>query len=303
MDARYGTFLMAAMLAVACGTAKTAEQTTQSADDEKKALEQRVAQLERELAARPAEPAAPEVKPAEPRPEPVRSTVRARRAAPAAGARSGVPPAAKPSAAPPAEAPFPEGEPPARDAVDTDSRESESWSQTPPPILIPRGTSLSLTLETALSSAESREGDRVVARVEQAVADDGSVALPGGTFLEGRVTEVQPSGRVKGRARLAVAFDRIVVRGERYRVETTGISAEAADSQGRDAKILGGSAAAGAILGAITGGKKGAGKGILLGSAAGAGAVLLTKGEEIEIPSGSRWKVRTTSDREIQPLG
>ena len=57
-------------------------------------------------------------------------------------------------------------------------------------------------------------------------------------------------------------------------------------------KIVGGAAAAGAIIGAIKDGKEGFAKGALLGGAAGTGAVLVTRGRDIEIPAGSRWTVR-----------
>jgi len=159
-------------------------------------------------------------------------------------------------------------------------------------VTIPAGTQLTLVLETPLSSATSQAGDRVEARVERATSEDGRVLLPGGTVLKGRVLEAQSSGRVKGRARLAVAFDQIVVRGRTQRLDTTEIEATAADSHERDAAVIGGGAAAGAIVGAITGGGKGAKKGAIIGGVAGTGAVLATKGKEVELPAGSRWTVR-----------
>jgi hypothetical protein len=157
---------------------------------------------------------------------------------------------------------------------------------------IPAGTQLSLVLETPLSSATSNPGDRVEARVERAMSDDGRVLLPGGTVLKGRVVDARSSGRVKGRARLAVAFDQIVVRGRTQPLATTEIEATAADSHERDAAVVGGGAAAGAIIGAITGGGSGAKKGAIIGGVAGTGAVLATKGKEIDLPAGSRWTVR-----------
>jgi type IV secretory pathway VirB10-like protein len=159
-------------------------------------------------------------------------------------------------------------------------------------VSIPAGTQLSLVLETPLSSATSQPGDRVEARVERAMSDDGRVLLPGGTVLKGRVVEARSSGRVKGRARLTVAFDQIVVRGHTQRLDTTEIEATAADSHERDAAVVGGGAAAGAIIGAITGGGSGAKKGAIIGGVAGTGAVLATKGKEVELPAGSRWTVR-----------
>jgi hypothetical protein len=157
---------------------------------------------------------------------------------------------------------------------------------------IPAGTQLSLVLETPLSSEASHTGDRVEARVERATSEDGRVLLPGGTVLKGHVLDAQGSGRVSGKARVVVAFDQIVVRGRTQRLDTTQIEAVAGDSHGRDAAIIGGGTAAGAIIGGIAGGGKGAGKGAIIGGLAGAGAVLGTKGKEIELPAGSRWTVR-----------
>lgn len=160
-------------------------------------------------------------------------------------------------------------------------------------IVVPANTQLTLRLETPVSSRTSSAGDRVTARVERAVSDDGTVVLPGGTVLHGRVTEADSSGRVKGRARVAVSFDRIVVRGQSHPLEATVISAIAPDSHSRDAKVIGGGAVAGAIIGGLKGGKSGAAKGAVIGAGAGTGAVLVTKGQEVEMPAGSRWVVRT----------
>jgi hypothetical protein len=160
-------------------------------------------------------------------------------------------------------------------------------------IVVPANTQLTLRLETAVSSQTSSPGDRVTARVERAVSDDGTIVLPGGTVLHGRVTEAEPAGRVKGKARVAVAFDRIVVRGRSHPLEATVLSALGPDSHSRDAKVIGGSAVAGAIIGGLKGGKSGAAKGAVIGAGAGTGAVLVTKGQDVEMAAGSRWVVRT----------
>jgi type IV secretory pathway VirB10-like protein len=159
-------------------------------------------------------------------------------------------------------------------------------------LVLPAGTELQLVLENGLSSATSQVGDPVTARVSRATAPDGRVVLPGGTVLKGRVYRADAAGRVKGRARLAVDFDRIVVRGEEHRLDTTAIDVQGPDSHGRDAAIIGGSTVGGAIVGGILGGGKGAKKGAVIGAVGGTGAVLATKGHDVEIPSGSRWTVR-----------
>jgi hypothetical protein len=162
-------------------------------------------------------------------------------------------------------------------------------------MVIAEGTTLDIVLETPLSSKTSHAGDEVVARIQEATGPDGETALPGGSYLEGRVVSARESGRVKGKAQVDVTFDRIVVRGQRYPIETTVASYTADDSHKRDAAIVAGSAAAGALLGKITGGS--AGKGAVLGGAAGGGAVLATKGKEIEVPAGSPASVRVTRQR------
>ena len=262
---------MIAVVAAGCSAAKSSDQT------EKEALEQRVAELERRLA-EAEQPAGPVQAPAPPTvPAPTR-----RRAA-----------QVTPS---PARAFQVESDP--ETVVDRPAPVVERETPTPAPALvIAEGTTLDLVLENALSSRTSRAGDPVVGRIQQATAPDGSIALPGGSFLEGRVTSASESGRVKGKARVDVSFDRIVVRGRRYSIETTGLTFEAQDSHKRDAALVAGGAAAGAILGAITGGS--ATKGAVLGGASGGGAVLATKGKEIELPGGSSASVRVTQERVI----
>ncbi|HET6897106.1 MAG TPA: hypothetical protein VFK70_02120, partial [Vicinamibacteria bacterium] len=154
------------------------------------------------------------------------------------------------------------------------------------------GTELQLVLEGSLSSAISRVGDSVTARVARATAPDGRIVLPGGTVLKGRVSRADAAGRVQGKSRLSVDFDRIVVRGVEHRLVTTAIDVVGPDSHGRDAAIIGGSTVGGAIVGGILGGGSGAKKGAVVGVLGGTGAVLATRGKDVEIPAGSNWTVR-----------
>jgi len=159
-------------------------------------------------------------------------------------------------------------------------------------LTIPAGTELQLVLESTLSSASSQVGDPVTARVARATAPDGRVILPGGTVLKGKVYRADAAGRVKGKSRLSVDFDRIVVRGVEHRLDTTAIDVEGPDSHGRDAAIIGGGTVGGAIIGGILGGGGGAKKGAVIGAVGGTGAVLATRGKDVEIPAGSNWTVR-----------
>src|SRR5262249_42885609 len=87
-------------------------------------------------------------------------------------------------------------------------------------LVIPARTELQLVLEKGLTSDGGHQGDPVTARVQRATGPDGNILLPGGTVLKGHVYRAEPAGRVSGKSRLAVDFDRIVVRGVEHRLET-----------------------------------------------------------------------------------
>ena len=106
------------------------------------------------------------------------------------------------------------------------------------------------------------------------------------------LTGVSGSGKVKGRASLSLAFTQLIASGKTYTLGARRISLLAPETHGKDAKIIGGGAGAGALVGAIADGKSGAAKGALVGGAAGTGAVLATRGKEVSIPAGSHWRVR-----------
>ena len=165
-------------------------------------------------------------------------------------------------------------------------------------ITIPNGTELKLVLETGLSSETSGVGERVVARVERAMSPDGRVVLPGGTVLRGSVVAADRAGRVKGVSRLSVDFDRIVVRGQEHALRATRLDVAGPDTTKQDVAVIAGSTAAGAIIGKIM--DKGATKGAVVGAATGTGAVLVTRGEAVEMPAGSRWTVRTTDSIRLE---
>jgi hypothetical protein len=166
-------------------------------------------------------------------------------------------------------------------------------------ITLPAGTVLSIALESHLASDTSRPEDAVTARLRRAVAADGLTVLPSGSRVTGHVLGVQRSGRVKGRASLAVRFDAITPAGtdDRLEMRTAAITREARSTKKEDAVKIGGGAGAGALIGAIAGGKDGAAKGAAIGGGAGTAVVLGTRGEEVRLGPGDTMSVKLT-----QPL-
>lgn len=166
----------------------------------------------------------------------------------------------------------------------------------PEPVVLPAGTELPLVFDTTVSSATNQPGDSVAAKLASEVRVGDKLVLPAGTEVRGKVTTAVSSGRVKGRARLGVAFDTLVYKGKDYPLATQPIDITAPKTHKKDGEIIGGGAAAGAIIGAITGGKKGALIGTGVGGAAGTGAVLATKGKEVTLPAGTTRTLTVASD-------
>ena len=162
---------------------------------------------------------------------------------------------------------------------------------TPRPRVVAAGTALPIVLKQGLTTKTAQPEDRVVAELAEDVVVDGDVLLPAGSEVSGHVVTALRSGRVKGKARLVVSFDQVRADGKTFRIDATGFDVTAGSSTGKDAKIAGGAAAAGVLIGAIADGGEGAVKGGLIGGAAGGAAVLATRGKEVELPAGSRYKI------------
>jgi hypothetical protein len=162
-------------------------------------------------------------------------------------------------------------------------------------VTIPAGTSLPLELLTALSSETAQVETPVRARLRQAVAVNGRTALPAGTVLTGTVTDVARAGRVQGRSRLAFRFDAATVNGVRENLRTNPLVFEGEATKKEDATKIGVGAGIGAAIGAIAGGGSGAAKGAAIGGAAGTGAVLATRGKDVELAEGADIAATTAS--------
>lgn len=162
-------------------------------------------------------------------------------------------------------------------------------------ITLPEGTQLPLRLRSAVASDANKVEDTVRAELREAVTVDGITAFPAGAELSGVVTEVERSGRVKGRARISYRFNALNHAGESYEVATAPISHEAEATKGEDATKIAIGAGAGAAIGAVLGGGSGAAKGAAIGGAAGTGAVLATRGEEVRLGPGASVNTRLTA--------
>lgn len=134
--------------------------------------------------------------------------------------------------------------------------------------VIPAGTDLHVRLDESLGTKTDRTGERFYATLSQPVTMNGVAVLPTGARFVGHLTESKPSGRLKGRAVLAIRLDGVEWHGRTYPVTTSSFAIATRGRKRHDIKWIGGGSGVGAVFGAIAGG----GEGALIGAAAGAGA-------------------------------
>lgn len=167
-------------------------------------------------------------------------------------------------------------------------------------VTIPAGTTLSMSLTTALSSKTAQVGDPVKAMLTSDVVVDGKTVIANGTTVAGSVISVvSGSDKIGGTPTLAVSFERLELPGGQDVPISGEISEKGKSDTTRDTvKIVGGTAA-GAIIGdKVIKGKKGKVLGGLLGGAVGAVAAKKT-GTEVEMLEGTALAVILDTPVEI----
>jgi len=146
--------------------------------------------------------------------------------------------------------------------------------------VLPAGTTLDVRLVSQIHSGEANNGDRFDGTLAQPVTAQGRTMMARGARVTGRVIEAVSSGRLKRPASLTLEL----VDAEGYAVRTNPITLDGKSHAGRNAALIGGVAAAGAIIGAIAGGGKGAAIGAASGAGAGVGVAYLTGKQELVLP-------------------
>ena len=114
---------------------------------------------------------------------------------------------------------------------------------------------------------------------------DGRVVVPKGASVYGRLEEAKTSGTFTGRWELRLAMTEIVVKGQTVPLVSGEYELSGKSRGASTAKRTVGGAAVGSIIGALAGGGKGAAIGAGVGGAAGAGSEIITKGDQVKVPS------------------
>ncbi len=178
-------------------------------------------------------------------------------------------------------------------------------------IVIPADTELIIELLDAIDTEKSREGDKFKARVV-------SPSEISGAIIEGRIDKMTRPGRIKRRAEILLSFDRIVLTEERWSnfnavvtdvLPSKGDNVKRVDTEGtvegkrpykKDAATIGAATGTGLIIGAIAGGPVGAGVGAAVGAAFGVGAVVVDRGENINLRPNQQIRIKSAYETQIR---
>jgi hypothetical protein len=158
-------------------------------------------------------------------------------------------------------------------------------SEAPVFVTIPAGTRISVRTIDGIDSTKNRAGDRFQASLEEPLMVGGNVAVAKGADIYGRLVESKKSGTFTGRSQLRLELTGIVVNGQTVPVVTGEYELTGKSKGASTAKRTIGGTAVGSIIGALAGGGKGAAIGAGVGAGAGAGSEIITKGDQVKVPS------------------
>ncbi|MCL2878433.1 MAG: hypothetical protein FWF13_06615 [Acidobacteria bacterium] len=176
--------------------------------------------------------------------------------------------------------------------------------------ILPEGTVIPIVLSDYLNTRSSRAGDVFYAETVYPIWIQQTLVVPKGSNISGTVTEVVRPGRIKGKGRLTVRFNDVLLpNGVRHTmsaafrgihgpgeetVDRRSESVEGSGSAGEDVETIIGTASSGAVLGTVIGAGQGSmGTGAAIGAGAGVVAgvaqVLFSRGRDLVINPGTRF--------------
>ncbi len=150
------------------------------------------------------------------------------------------------------------------------------------------GTPVTIRMIDGVDSKQARVGQTFRASLDEPVMAGDVEAIPKGADVVTKLVEMKEAGKIAGGGQLTLELVSITVNGRVVAVNTQSVTQAGQSGKGDSAKVIGGTAALGAIIGAIAGGGKGAAIGTIAGAGAGTAVRVATSGAHVEIPSETR---------------
>lgn len=212
----------------------------------------------------------------------------------------------------------PDGQGGWKSVAETESAESapksESAATNDGKFEVPPGTRIPMSLINSVSTRSAAPGDRVYLETTFPIFVDGKIVIPPGSYVLGTITTTKRPGRVKGKGEMHLRFDSITLPNgvtRDFRARVGGLDGGLREGLDRDEGTVKGDSNKGsdtmtAVGTTVTGGQvgalgglaagsvgRGAGVGLAAGAAAGLATVLLTRGPDVVLPSGTNLELVT----------
>jgi len=169
---------------------------------------------------------------------------------------------------------------------DTQYRDNESRARTAS-IVVPANTTVTVRMIDSIDSDANSAGQTFRASLDEPIIVNGRTVADRGADATVKIVRVQQGGKITGQEEVTAALNDVMINGRRYTVNSGDATVASSAKGSQSAKVIGGTAVVGAIIGAIAGG----GKGAAIGAAAGAGtgaAIQAIRGQRVQIPSESK---------------
>lgn len=181
------------------------------------------------------------------------------------------------------------------------ARPAASGTAASEPVTVPAGTRILVRMIDTVDSAKNKVGDRFRASLEEDLTVNTAVVARKGSDVYGRLAEAKEAGHVSGKSDLKLELTGILINNQVQPVLTGEYEVSGKSRGSNTAKKVGGGAAVGAIIGAIAGGGKGAAIGAGVGAGAGTAIQVLTKGEQVRVPSETLLEFRIDQPFTVKP--
>lgn len=170
---------------------------------------------------------------------------------------------------------------------------------------IPKNTHVLLKMINSISTRTAKEGEQVYLQTASPISDGSGILIPVGSYVQGTVLVSRRSGKVSGRAQLAIRLDTLTLPGGRMlkfsphlsSVDDSGSTQKVVNEEGlvqqgstagKDVERIAILAGSGAGIGGMADRSwTGAGIGAGAGSAVGLATTLFTRGKEVELRQGT----------------
>ena len=152
-------------------------------------------------------------------------------------------------------------------------------------VTIPAGQGILVRMIDSVDSSKNHIGDIFHASLETDLTVNNGLVARKGTDVYGRLAEAKEAGHISGSSELQLELTRMVIDGRDYPLVSSDYTLQGKGRGSNTAKKVGGGAALGAIIGAVAGGGKGAAIGAGVGAGAGGAVQVLTRGQQVKIPS------------------